>query len=217
MYRYIGGFYAGIVSAIYAFAYFDLEYAFGVFVERFQTLIAGTLALVGAAITILLFLERRKRDANRAKATLAYHLNAVVEYSRQCMVIAQTYEGLLLSDRNDSGPDAPTLSDRHIHSLGDAAADTSGETAASLLDVLNTYQVQNARLLGLIERYRVPNIGNVSRVPHWKNAYECIEDAARLYEKTNRIFESARGDWNYNSGVTKERIERIIRFQLGLH
>jgi hypothetical protein len=215
---FVGGIITGVVLAGFVGSLAKLEMPpFDAF-ERFQTLIVGLVA-IGVALATY-YHHRRVAAATQRRleivslASLSENLSEISEYATKCMKVAQRYQGLLQSGSNDPGPTVPDVNRETIKNLANAAANLGSQPIS---DLLNTYQVQNTRLVETGESYRVPAIGAFVHRPNWRDARKRIDEAARLYILSGRLFDEARQGWQFlGDDVSQEEIDKCVRFQLGL-
>lgn len=189
--------------------------------------------------------HRRQRKANLA--SLGVDLSSICAYSEDCMHLAyRLSEALRIeelaenfhTDRNYTPDRHAELQDRarearanvqgwvdtrRVPIIDQTAIDRIATGAGSLgdkrlSDLLNTYQVQRARLTDDLRRYLdghphpmhtsvLTRLGVVGR----------IEDAARLYELASRLFDLPREDWDfYETGVSSDQIDKRASFAVGV-
>jgi hypothetical protein len=188
-------------------------YGLSEFVKSYQTLIAGTAALIAAWWTISW--DRRKEDDRiarenySARAVLPLALAAVTEYARKCSWLLLP---LLVqaSQSPNGGVDVaedlsiPSIPDAAIPTIRDAVRLSDKGRARQIANLLAHLQVQNSRLnsLGGYERYVVSH-----------TIQSHILDAAELYAMATRFFDYGRrseeGDWR--SDTSRDEIERALR------
>ena len=215
---FVGGVIAGITLAGFIGLVAKIEVPPLEAIEKFQTLIVGVIAIGVALATyvhhrsVAAAAQRRLKVASLA--SLSKNLSEISDYAVECMKIAQEYQGLLLGGGGEPGPEVPQVNRETINYLAIAAANLDSQP---LTDLLNTYQVQNARLETAVEWYREPTIGGVDRLPNWRQARKCIDEAARLYVLADRLFEEPRQGWRFlNNDVSQNEIDACTRMHLGL-
>lgn len=188
----------------------------------FATAIVGLLGIVVALGTYAHHLAQASSERlwkqTRSQVVLPIELSILTGYAEDCMLVANAYHNRLAqgapSDTSHSSIDdanVPRISDRSIDRIAEAAADLELEQIG---DLLRNYQVQHARLAGMIERYRWPVIGSTDRRPSISEVNMCLRDAARLYLLAGHQFEAARGNWEFKDpSVTQEDIDKCLEFR----
>lgn len=216
---FVSGLVVGALAVIFTATYLnrpseDLRY--------FATAFVGLLGIFVGVQTYTHHVRQAANERNwrqtRSRVILPIELSAIVGHAEHCMLVASAYRNRIQLRSGDSGinidsdtSDAPRISDTTIDRIAEAAADLELDQVG---DLLRNYQVQYARLSGLIDRYRRPTIGATSRGPSRNEATACLRDAARLYIMAERQFEGARGDWVFKDPQVKdEDIDKCLRFR----
>lgn len=164
--------------------------------KDWQTLVAGLLALTGAAATIAsvkhqiasiesIERNRRRDEAYAARAVVPQALNELVEYAEQCMGVLDE------ASRNiDRMPEALKKLPRSPNDLlpifKDAIRFSDEARQKQLADVLSFFQVHEARLISR---------RNPGRPGHtFSTLPEAIIDSAQLHAMVTNLFPWARRD-----------------------
>jgi hypothetical protein len=166
-------------------------------VNRYQGLIAGLLALFGALVTVfaiwsqikqsdLLESERRRREEFAARAILPLALSSLYDYAETCLTVLTSYkDDISEGERNylDENKIIPNIPEAVIPSLRDCARFAAEETGREIADILAFLQIHSARLRG--GRFR-KDFGNLDRDDR-------IFDTAQILAMISRLFPYSRG------------------------
>mgnify|MGYP006865017857 CR=1 FL=1 len=107
----------------------------------------------------------------------------------------------------------PCLPQELIDRLAKAAAEAKSQ---ELLDLLNTYQVQQSRISDGATRFAKGQIGEVIAITTAHNALSAMQDAARVNILASRLFDLPRKGWEfYSDDVNDDEINRKISFLVG--
>lgn len=155
--------------------------------KKWQTLIAGLLALAGAAWTVwiincqikeMLNIEedRRAREETASRAVLTLALDSVSQYARESIQLVARYapaKGVKPSVPSDL--QVPELSSEVLSVLRDCVRYKS-DKAEQVATVLSRLQLQRARLRALIEEAK--SAGIMER--RWSKSIQVMYDSAEL-------------------------------------
>lgn len=162
--------------------------AFAAGAKDWQTLIAGVLALVGAAWTVRAIRSqiaqveeharaRRKEQERTARAVLPLALSSFTGYALTCMERANSFGP---GSQSFEIPPLPAEAVGQLQRCVEFADEREGRQIADLLSWL---QVQHVRLDNLVTGSRAQRL-------HW--ADNAVIDAAKLHSMTEKLFEYAR-------------------------
>ena len=211
----VGGLAAAFITTLLNRPIEDLRY--------FATAFVGLLGIIVGARTYAHHVRQAANERNwrqtRSQVILPIELSTITGYAEECMLVANAYRNRIqlrypdseITIDSDKSQDAPRISDTTIDRIAEAAADLDLEQIG---DLLRNYQIQHARLSGLIERYNYPMVGSTSRLPSTGEATICLRDAARLYILAERQFDAARGAWIFRDPEVKdEDIDERLKFR----
>jgi len=181
-----------IANAVPAQALACLEF----WLNRYQSLIAGTLALAGALATVEAIrrqirqadrLEERRRAGEREawRGVLPLALSAICEYAEECV---RVQEALVPGSLGTAGMhfNPPQLPNNLIEPLRENIRLADPHAAKRLAELLSFFQVQSSRLRSLATSDRISD----HRID------ESLFDAGRLYALASSLFSYGRGDNN---------------------
>jgi len=188
---------------------------------NWQTLIAGLLALIGAAWTVKqirtqieqandLEENRRLREERAAKAVLPLALSEICQYARDCLHLLARYV-----PATDAVPDVradvnvPRIPTNVIETLQACARFADEDIVNQIAGLLSKLQVQYARLEGLIAR-------SVGSIMHAREGIDAMVDAADVYAKASTLFEYGRSIESLRRRAPAAEL-RTALFASGLH
>lgn len=171
------------------------------FLNRWQTLVAGLLALLGAwwtvrgirgqiAQTALLEKERHLREERAAKVVLPMAVSELTQYSVDCIKLLEPHVRSSGASRQVP-PDmtAPRIPDAILEPMQASARFADPSVAAQIQQTLGWLQIQHSRLENLIQRARQRSSREIWEV----EGVGAIMDAAELHAGCSDLFSYARG------------------------
>ncbi len=222
----LGGAFVGIVIFGLMLTVVDAGMSISDFVHRYQTILAGSFALVGALLTVFHLQRQILEDRNRRKkialALLAVNLDVVSTYAENSMKLADLYRRRLL--RRETGEqttelenveEVPSIDRDILDSLGTASATLDEFEGSAIADMLAWYQIQNIRLRYLVHSYHFPKTGVYETVITQHDALRYINEAAELSLKVEPLYVSARKHLNIESLGSNTELSNKIRVTLG--
>jgi hypothetical protein len=170
-------------------------------INRYQTLIAGFIALAGAVLTVVAILAqirqvndieqaRREHDEIAARAVLPLALSTLHDYVDSCIKVIAAYSDKIddsMREYMDESCQLPTLPRDVLPSLKDVIKYAPKETAGEISLLLVSLQIQHARLRDGKFRLEGRMLDRDDRI------FDCVELLARI----NRLFPYSRG-WERN-------------------
>lgn len=182
-----------------------------------QTLLAGALALAGALLTVHYLhkqiivtenmeIERRRREENALKAILPMALSEIVRYSVECIKLLNTFvtrQSPLMPGGMHVGPlgELPRVQSNAVETIRDCTRYADPETAGRLATLLNTLQVQQARLR------RVLDPASKYRAVVKFEAFEVMIGSAELCAKASALFEYGRASADLRAKSTRKEMD----------
>jgi hypothetical protein len=170
------------------------------FLDKWQTLAAGILALFGAWLTVRKIQDqinqsdkleelRRVREERAAKAVLPLALSELTQYGLDCIIFLAPF---VPGGGKVQGPthalEAPKRPDGILGMLQAVARSDDESVARNVMMLLSKLQVQNARINGLVWRSLKSHPPSMSIT----ETLDCIYDAADLYAHTAKMYSYAR-------------------------
>ena len=131
---------------------------------RYQTLVAGLIALAASLITAVFLYaqikqnkaladERKNADYIAARVQMPIAVDELTKYARQTLQMTKDMcQGLAIETP------LPSLHNEVFHILGEVARAAPEEEADHIQRVTETFQVQNAQLRGWLDEYEPENI-----------------------------------------------------------
>lgn len=169
---------------------------FEYWLNRYQGLLGGILALVGAALAFVAVRaqigqterhaqERRTRASNAARSILPPALSSITDYASQCIEQLK----LLRASKSIQAKDLrfPSLPAHTIDVFKQAVEFADEKNADEFADLIAHIQVQNARLRDLINESRKRTIHPMSY-----QVTNTMYDAVDLHARAGRLFDYAR-------------------------
>jgi hypothetical protein len=181
-----------------------------VFLDHWQSLVAGLLALIAGVITVAAIFrqtksherearERRERLVRAYRASLSDDLAAIARYAKDSGLA--TYEMLKLPSRPLDLPalETPSLDPsvlEHLRMLIENHDPRSGEILA---DLIGCYQIQQSRLAAEVNLYNPPSMRAIKALSdpasgasiHW-NVVFTVSKTVELYLRSTQLFKYAR-------------------------
>jgi hypothetical protein len=190
-------------------------------VDRYQTLIAGLLALLGAWWTVNKLSEqirqtaqietdRRDRLNLAARTVMPAALSALVEYATICLKFLNQFHpdeyGVITPTPGVSPPSVPTeaiLTLRDCIQFGDYSA------AELIADMISKIQIQQARLVDILQ-FASEAGGIITQ----RNIDTYVVDALEVIARASKLFPYARRDLNGSPATpTVDDIRRAARLR----
>jgi hypothetical protein len=176
------------------------------FLYDWQTLIAGILALIGAAWTVMgiraqirqtneIAKDERDRDEFASRAVLSLALSQMTAYSQSCIKFIKEKQTETIAVDED----LPTLEGDIVPRLQECARYTNKDIASKIWILLNVLQVQQARFYELVRR-RAGERLTVNEVR------DNSLDAADLHAKTAELFAYARDEEGMRQRAPSDRL-----------
>ena len=180
------------------------------FCERlkdWQTLIGAGLALVVAVATILTMwsttnkqLKAQKNEAKKqrerrrlaCRAVMPADLSTIVQYAEGCAELALKIREIVNTRAERQELECPLLPERVIANLQMLIEQLEEENANAVAELLSCYQVQRARLNGLIETYNHPDRFGTWRLLTIDNVDFTFEQTLELHLRATTAFDFAR-------------------------
>jgi hypothetical protein len=193
--------------------------------DKWQTLVAGGLALIGAMWTVYyihrqikqvddLEKARRSREELAARAVLPLALSQLVQYANECLQLIKDHS---MQPENLHRPplgeniELPTVQRDIIGTLQACVRYGDDNVVAQISTLLATLQVQQARLRDLISRRaQWPN----RRIPRVQ-ALDVMIDAAEVHAKASALFEYGREVADMRAKSTRQEINSAF-FRIGI-
>jgi hypothetical protein len=166
--------------------------------NRYQTFIAGVLAITGALATIrgvraqiadatIREERRRSREELAARAVLPLALSSLIDYAETCLRGLRVLTRVA-RPRAVTAVSFPALPQDIISPIRDCIRSAGPENVRGLADLLDWVQVQHARLRDLEADLRTPR----SVLGRKLNVEQAIIDAAELYHRASDLFSYGR-------------------------
>ncbi len=190
-----------LIGVIFPFVVFVFMQANAI--KEYQSLIAGILALIGAAFALIAVRhqirhaqevedDRIARQMLAARAMMPHALSALSSYARDCCTQLQKLYTDTLPQNLENGerifippdlavpkiPDAAMATIKECLQFGDSAIQTR------LREFIKQLQIQHSRLNGLKKENDVGE--------HWY--YTLISDALEVYARASMLFDYSRGE-----------------------
>jgi hypothetical protein len=193
--------------------------------DKWQTLLAGVLALIGAMWTVYyihrqikqvdeLEKARRSKEELAARAVLPLALSQLVQYASECLRVIKdrsVQPGMLPGDPLDENAGLPTVQRDIIGTLQACVRYADNTVVGQISTLLAAIQVQQARLRELIIRSaRRPD----RRIPRFE-AIGAMIDAAEIHAKASALFEYGREIADMRAKSTRQEIDSAF-FQTGI-
>jgi hypothetical protein len=171
------------------------------FLNQWQTLVAGLLALIGAWWTVRkirdqirqtadLENDRRIREERAARIVLPLALSEITQYSIDCMRFLQPFAPVIgKAPQVLPGMVIPRIPPGILEPMQASARFADINVAESIGGTIAWLQVQHARLESLIQRAA----GRIGQDIWTAEAIGAIMDAAELYVRCTRLFPYSRG------------------------
>jgi hypothetical protein len=191
-------------------------------IDRYQTLIAGLLALLGAWWTVrrlseqirqtaIIETDRRERRNLAARTVMPAALSALVDYATACLKFLEQFGrdeyGLVTPPPGISPPSVPSeamLTLRECIQFGDYAV------AEIIADMISKIQIQQARLVDIL-RFAAEPGGIITQ----ENINTYTVDALEVIARASKLFPYARRDLNAEplTPPTTDDIRRAARLR----
>ncbi|MDT0619892.1 hypothetical protein RM531_15575 [Salinisphaera sp. P385] len=211
--------------------------------HEWQTLIAGVLALSGAAATVWTLHrqmqhqremldkqiqhqweqheDQRRRQARAARAMLPEDLSAICEYARDCgQLIHTAYCDYPDHDRVAEFGPIPTLSDRVLANLQQLIEHLDESDADKLADLLECFQVQKGRFFDALQTWKkAREDGSGPALSHKHIEHPLIETIV-LYLLSEHCLGFARRESSHIAAfpaVTDDAVRRAMRLMIYVH
>lgn len=202
---YASGILTGIILTGLSATLFDMED----YILRYQTLIAGVLAIFSALIGAYAIFKQTniKKRTNHllAKSTLALSLSDIQRYiARVFWILQDTTVGL--NDKSTPNVKFPSVHQNTISSLQFSSAHLDKTKTEEILLAVNWYQIQNARLEWFLEKFQNPTFR--IQESHKKDA---LRDIAKLRLIINKLYDPARQDLD----LTGDYCEQVLDQEVG--
>lgn len=236
-----------VAGLIWVLAKFQIPTDPGGAVKEWGTTVGVYLALLTYLSTLLAGWLKHIRQRRINLATLGVDLSAICAYAEECMELAyKMYQAILAEKEWEEYPGSPGYTPAKHFALEDRAKDARKEVrdwfdskgipsveqqaieriangAGSiadkrLADLLNTYQVQRARLSDDVRGFLFghPNPSYISFVG-WHRPLGRIKDAARLAELASQLFDLPRKGWNFNdTNASEDQIDARASMTIGI-
>lgn len=193
--------------------------------DKWQTLIAGVLALAGAMWTVYYIhrqikqvddLERvrRLREETAARAVLPLGLSQLVQYAIRCLQLIKYYSvrpGMPPGPPLEEGIDIPVVSPDVIGTLQACVRFGDDRVVSQISTLLAMLQVQQARLQDLISRSSRRADRRITRF----EAIGAMTDAAEIHAKASALFDYGRELADMGATSTRAQID-LAFFQTGI-
>jgi hypothetical protein len=190
--------------------------------NRYQTLITGLIALVAAIMTVGMVRkqmaqverheeQRRRREENAVRAVIPLAVSGISDYARECIARLSQIRGEEGKRVDPTGLTVPEINNDLIVSLRDGIRYADRQTATQIHEMLAWLQVQNSRLRGIASS---GSDGISIIVPH--NIERAILDAATLEVLASRLFQYGRGNISFHALVRPEDL-RVSLFLAGVY
>jgi hypothetical protein len=178
--------------------------------QETQTLVAGTLGFLGAAIIAIVNSQNRYRKTRAVRALLPQALSELLHYyGDQLSSLATLYSEFELMSRQDRQQFSvnivqPTLPDKHLETIQSCIEFAPIETSEALIDILSRLQVFIARMHGITSNGEGRHKYYVGDV--------CIY-SADLFARTEQLFSYARFEVEIvkNDKPYRERIKTLLQ------
>jgi len=174
---------------------------FVAFLDHWQTLIAGVLALLGAGLTVWIVHrqirqttkseeKRRLREEQAARAVLPLALSELAQYADDCIRLIAPH-----IPANGDPPEfpkdfvVPRIPEGTIEPLRDCARYADANIARQIHTMLGKLQVQHSRLDSIRQR----TLQNQMRVLHYYEGVGAVIDAAEVQTLMGELLLYARG------------------------
>lgn len=196
------------------------------FWERWQTLVAGILALLGAWLTVIairrqigqaeqLENQRNIREGRAARAVLPLALSELTQYSTDCIKI---FEYCYLANLNTThqipeGLSTPRIPDGILEQLQACARFGDDEVASKIWELLAWLQIQHSRLVTLIRRIDGHNKKTMVLGVEVLNS---TLDSVELIVKCENLFPYSRGTLPTNNQSFQNRLESAFFTSAGV-
>jgi len=167
------------------------------FLDKWQTLITGALAVFGAWLTVGAVREqiksseaveerRRLQEVYAARAVLPASLSLLTEYAQSCMRLMEQLvdDGSLC--RRPPGYLVPSIPSEALEAIRNCIRFADPARAKEMADLLHWLQIQNSRICAL--GFRSNDYPDAS--PY--EIYRRILDAAELHARTSALFDYGR-------------------------
>ena len=185
--------------------------------DKWQTLLAGVLALIGAMWTVYyihrqikqvdeLEKARRSKEELAARAVLPLALSQLVQYASECLRVIKDHSvqpGMLSGDPLDENAGLPTVQRDIIGTLQACVRYGDNTVVGQISTLLAAIQVQQARLRELIIRSARRPDRRICRV----EAIEAMIDAAEIHAKASALFEYGREIADMRAKSTRQEID----------
>ena len=173
---------------------------FEYWLNRYQTLLGGVLALAGAYLafsavrsqigqTERLEQERQRRETRAAQAGATHALDKITNYAAACITLIRDLDQDHLRGHKVPNLPVPSFPTETIAVLQGAVRHSSDDYAARFSDLIATSQIQHARLLGFREKLSKVD-GGVEDA--YTDLQQNLFDAADLYVRAGALFEYSR-------------------------
>jgi hypothetical protein len=169
--------------------------------DHWQTLVAGVIALLGAALTVWLIRrqikqaadfekDRHIREERAARIVLPMALSAIAQYAIDCIKLFEPYAPVIgKGPQVQAGMAAPRIPDGILEPMQASARYADSTIADEIGGTVAWLQAQHSRLEGLIQR-AVERPGK----DIWSaEAIGAIMDAAELHACCGKLFPYSRG------------------------
>jgi len=189
------------------------------FLDKWQTLAAGVLALLGAWLTVTKIQKqinqidkwetaRRIREERAAKAVLPLALSELTQYSLDCIIFLVPFvPGGGQARVVTQGLEPPKRPDGIVGMLQAVARSDDESVSRNVMTLLSKLQVQNARIKGLVWR----SLRNQPPSMSMTEALDSIYDSADLYAHTAKMFSYARDIDALRQGRSADELKGALR------
>lgn len=197
-------------------AYSCIEY----WLNRYQSLIGGFLALAGAYLALWgvrsqirqtenYNLDREERESDASRAILQLSLREITKYAESCIDFITALPGENEESEYDiNAVTVPRFPEQCISILQDVVRHCNRKEADEIGDLIFHAQVQMSRLDDVIDNIRNETASAFS--PNWLG--QNLLDAADLYARAERLFEFARRSYNRHLVSAKE-VEKALKIK----
>lgn len=166
---------------------------------KWQTLVAGLLALLGAIATVAIINKQisqvdklaaaaRYRELLAARCMLPVTLSRICEYATQCVEVLKPF---YVADEDAElvrgAFDAPPIPRDDLSSLQACIRHGDTELQNAIADLLSEIQVQSARLRGFSSAMR-----EGGQLMHGHEVIEFVSDSLEIYARASNLFDYAR-------------------------
>lgn len=184
--------------------------------NRYQTLITGLIALVAAVMTVGVVRQqmaqierheeqRRRREENAVRAVIPLAVSGISDYARECTARLSQIKVEEGKRVYPTGFTVPELNKDLIVNLRDGIRYADRQTATQIHEMLAWLQIQNSRLRAIASSR--PDDTSII-VPH--NIERAILDAATLDVLASRLFQYGRGSMSFRAMVRPEDLRTSL-------